>query len=533
MYSLDAVAYEGPDFADRPHAHKLSEVQQIVRQSEWITEGIHIGWTEDLLEAADLIFWLSDLPWHHAITRILTRFIRGAMHEIGNQNGWRKFARFRDYARHLHQLLSVFITSRIYYKNADSTHQHTPVQPTLTDASTAQMLLQYRDKLVRLKATSTVDVLIEDVLVERAIRAENGLISRDPVISIAINNYNYGLYLRQAIDSALAQYYHNIEVIVVDDGSTDDSRAIIQEYGDKIISVLKPNGGQASAFNVGFAHSRGDIVIFLDADDVLLPTTTTLVLSAFREWPRTAKVQYRMAIIDQYGRFTGTVKPPSHLSLKSGNMIRDSLLFPDDMTFMATSGNAFSSWVLHKIMPMPEHEFHILADLYVSHLSALYGRVTSIDEIGAYYRIHGSNNFDTSVLDLNRIRSAIMHMSLMHQYIEEHARALGLLEIVKRPTEVSSISFIGHRMVSLRLDPSRHPVQGDTVAKLLRQGIAASFLRFDVLWPLRILFICWFLAMAGSPRRQAVWLAERFLYAETRGRVNGALALLHGTNPGR
>ena len=89
------------------------------------------------------------------------------------------------------------------------------------------------------------------------------------LVSIIINNYNYARFLRAAIDSALGQSYASIEVLVVDDGSTDQSRAIIDSYGDRVKSILKKNGGQASALNAGFAQCQGDIVIFLDADDVL------------------------------------------------------------------------------------------------------------------------------------------------------------------------------------------------------------------------------------------------------------------------
>jgi len=64
-----------------------------------------------------------------------------------------------------------------------------------------------------------------------------------PLVSIIINNYNYGRYLRSAIDSALGQTYFNTEIIVVDDGSTDNSPEIIKSYEERIKSILKPNGG--------------------------------------------------------------------------------------------------------------------------------------------------------------------------------------------------------------------------------------------------------------------------------------------------
>ena len=94
---------------------------------------------------------------------------------------------------------------------------------------------------------------------------------RRPQFSVLINNYNYARYLNACIDSALAQEGVDFEVVVVDDGSTDGLREIIAAYGDRIIPVLKANGGQASSFNAGYAASKGGIVCLLDADDAFLP----------------------------------------------------------------------------------------------------------------------------------------------------------------------------------------------------------------------------------------------------------------------
>ena len=89
--------------------------------------------------------------------------------------------------------------------------------------------------------------------------------------SVIITSFNYERYLAQAIDSALAQTWPAVEVIVVDDGSTDGSPTIIERYGPRVHAVFKSNGGQGSALNVGFASSRGEIVLFVDSDDALLP----------------------------------------------------------------------------------------------------------------------------------------------------------------------------------------------------------------------------------------------------------------------
>ncbi len=88
-----------------------------------------------------------------------------------------------------------------------------------------------------------------------------------PLVSVIIDNYNYGRFLGAAIDSALNQTYPHIEVIVVDDGSTDDSRDVISLYGEQILPIFKDDGGQGSALNTGFKASGGEFIQFLDSDD--------------------------------------------------------------------------------------------------------------------------------------------------------------------------------------------------------------------------------------------------------------------------
>ncbi|WP_026970204.1 glycosyltransferase family 2 protein [Algoriphagus terrigena] len=97
----------------------------------------------------------------------------------------------------------------------------------------------------------------------------------DPLVSIVIPVYNKGAFLRETLDSALGQTYPNIELVLVNDGSTDGSLGILEEYRsrfpDKIQSIHQANGGVSRATNVGISASKGDYIQFLDADDLLSP----------------------------------------------------------------------------------------------------------------------------------------------------------------------------------------------------------------------------------------------------------------------
>src|SRR5258707_2614552 len=130
-----------------------------------------------------------------------------------------------------------------------------------------------------------------------------------PTVSVAINNFNYPAYLRPCIGSVLAQTYRPIEVVVVDDGSTDGSRAVIEGYGDRIRPLFKSNGGQASAINAGFAMTGGDVVLFLDADDLLYADTVERLVDIWQ--PRVAKAQFPLRLVDESGRDLMNHVPPT------------------------------------------------------------------------------------------------------------------------------------------------------------------------------------------------------------------------------
>ncbi len=94
---------------------------------------------------------------------------------------------------------------------------------------------------------------------------------KQPLVSVIIPVYNHGRYLAEAIDSVLAQSYTPLEIIVVNDGSTDETPRVAEAYGDKIAYYYKPNAGLSHTRNFGVAHGTGKYMAFVDADDKLKP----------------------------------------------------------------------------------------------------------------------------------------------------------------------------------------------------------------------------------------------------------------------
>ena len=182
------------------------------------------------------------------------------------------------------------------------------------------------------------------------------------LVSIIINNYNYDRFLAEAIDSALGQTYEHIEVIVVDDGSTDNSRQIITEYGARILPILQPNGKQAAAFNSGFARSKGEIIIFLDSDDYLYPQAVAEVVKVWQ--PSLAKVHYRLNVVDGVGKSLGYSSPQGTAPLDRGK-VWQTLLEVGCYNSTPTSGNALNRQALTNLFPIPE-QYKLTADDYLS-----------------------------------------------------------------------------------------------------------------------------------------------------------------------
>ncbi|MEL7507903.1 MAG: glycosyltransferase [Cyanobacteria bacterium J06554_1] len=204
------------------------------------------------------------------------------------------------------------------------------------------------------------------------------------LVSVIISNYNYGRFITEAIESVLNQTYSNVELIVVDDGSTDNSRDIIQSYSHRLISVFQANSGQGAAFNAGLAQASGDIICFLDADDYYRPDKLEKVVAAFETHPEWVQISHGRTSIDKDGNIMG--RDPTFFN--QGN-VQPLLLKWGRYAWAITSALCYRRTVLDKVLPIPPRPR--AADTYLTATVPFYGQVGMIGEPLMFYRKHGKN----------------------------------------------------------------------------------------------------------------------------------------------
>jgi len=234
-------------------------------------------------------------------------------------------------------------------------------------------------------------------------------------VSIIISNYNYGRFVEAAINSALSQTYPYCEVIVVDDGSTDQSRDVIRKFESRTVIILQNNCGQSAALNKGFAQCSGDLVAFLDSDDLLDTDAIRRIVLAWK--PDYSKIQFPLRIIDAEGVPNGLVMPT--VALSEGD-VRSELLSTGYYITSPTSGNVFSRAFLSRVMPMPEKGFPhgngqecaLPGDSYLSIHAAFWGNIGSFQRALGAYRVHGTNMSGAAItrrVNLAQVEKLIGH----------------------------------------------------------------------------------------------------------------------------
>lgn len=213
-----------------------------------------------------------------------------------------------------------------------------------------------------------------------------------PLVSVLLPNYNYQRYLPEAIGSVLRQTYTNWELIVCDDGSTDDSCGVVSRYAaqdSRIRLIQQTNGGQASALNSAFAASHGAILCILDADDTFRPEKLAQVVSQFKKHSDTGLLVHAMTLIDAEG--TTIHRIPILGAFEEGWIADRVLQRGGRWRYMPSSGLVFRRELAEIGFPIAQRRFVEGAEGFLFTLFPLLTKITYIADELSTYRIHGSN----------------------------------------------------------------------------------------------------------------------------------------------
>jgi glycosyltransferase involved in cell wall biosynthesis len=347
-----------------------------------------------------------------------------------------------------------------------------------------------------------------------------------PSFAIVITCYNYGHYVGQAIESALGQTRPADEIIVLDDGSTDNSSGVISSYGDRIKPVFQSNQGYKETINRGFRETGADIVLFLDADDALHPTALEKVEKAW--CPGLAKVQFDLDIIDGEGR---------RLGRRFANFPRDipcretaaAFRITGTYRWPVTSGNAHARQFLEQVMPLTPPIGH---DGVLNTIAPLYGGVYTIGEALGSYRLHGRN---MSMADarggFKRHPDFSRQISFRRREFEilrEHALAKAF-PLPHSNLLDSELVFVNYRLMSRKIGQAYEGQESDSVSRLWRRGL--RLLVAESSWRTVFANLVWLTLLAAAPRRSAeAMVVLRFNRAEffriAKEKINRMLALI-------
>lgn len=313
-------------------------------------------------------------------------------------------------------------------------------------------------------------------------------------VSIVVLNYNYARYVGRAIDSALRQTCPDVEVIVVDNGSTDDSLRVIEPYLPRVRLVRQAvNIGQGQGYNLGFEAAQGEWLIWLDADDELDADCVATCLALARD--DTAKVQYPMRHVDADGRALGTITP---FLRHSGDVVPLIRRF-GHYAGPPGSGNFYRRAAVAPYFPVPPADWPICTDTVPFVTAAFHGLVVDTGRPLASYRMHQKAALATPGYRGNYCTSMATEVRLNYGARD---KTLALLRtrsgfMVEGPF-LTIPAHVRHRIISWRWAPQSHPFAEDdarSLWQLMREslrhypGYRAEARALMLAWAAGVLFL--------------------------------------------
>ena len=285
-----------------------------------------------------------------------------------------------------------------------------------------------------------------------------------PLVSVILTSYNYQQYVGEAIRCVFRQSYRPIELVIVDDGSVDRSTEVIREaIADAPIpvkTIFKPNGGQSSAFNAGYKKISGQIVTFLDSDDLWYDDRVEKIVDFMHLFPGGGVYQHQL----------DTGRGPKRNGLLSADVFQlwkiwgkgrfniaddhDGALFSP---FLPTSGLAFRRSVLDKVFPIPE-ELITCPDAFMSRTSVMQGPLLSLPLVLGLWRDHDDNSGKRGYSSFEKYWQPVI-MPRINAYYKRHDAGLELYYDVARRSSSPAARILGESSVYHRPAGTHAPEQ--------------------------------------------------------------------------
>jgi glycosyltransferase involved in cell wall biosynthesis len=311
-------------------------------------------------------------------------------------------------------------------------------------------------------------------------------------LSVIIANHNYADFVGAAISSALAIDWPDKEVIVVDDASTDGSRPVIEGFSGRVAAYFRPKSHQLGAHIFGFEQSTGDVIIFLDADDLLEPEVMQEVARVWR--PGVSKVQFRMNLINSAGTQLGSAIP-QFPPRDDPERLRRTFLRTMAYTTPPGTGNAYSRNFVHDAFAfapsIPQSDAVLLT------LAPILGDVLTIRKPLARYRSHDASYSAMQSLDASKLRERL------HQDVEKARLFASVCRQLRLAVPLNplrySLNHLQYRLASYLVEPSAHPFPEDTMPGLVFRLVSSASASSQMRLRDRAILVAWTIACVLVP----------------------------------
>ncbi len=249
--------------------------------------------------------------------------------------------------------------------------------------------------------------------------AVDGPSSQPPRFSVLVATYNQAEYVLETLDTVVAQTWTDYELVVVNDGSTDDTEARVAAWmrtfrrgrPNRATLCTTENLGQSAAFERGFSLCRGEYIGLLDSDDRWLPDKLAKVADLVASDPTAGMVLHPLLVIDAVGRRTGDVRP-KRAQLSEGDL-REEVRRTSRHVSPATTGVVIRADVFDQLVPMPSKGFRTAADLYLTLGACLLAPVRAIHEPLGEYRMHPSGQHVRTMLSVEGLERWVELQTLL------------------------------------------------------------------------------------------------------------------------